>query len=254
MAYTVKKLAGLSGVSVRTLHFYDEIGLLAPAFVADNGYRYYEEEQVLNLQQILFFRELGFELKQIQQILNQVDFDKVKALLTHKEALTRKGKHIAELINTIDQTIKRLKGDNTMKNNNQLFYGFSNEEQDAYEDYLVNRYGDDALLSIKEAKAKNHTQKEQEAFFMEWESILTDLANLFKTGLEPSSAQVQAVIKRHYQFLHNFWTPNKDSYIGVTLGYTDFAWKKAFEKVDDHHPRIAQYFAKAAKIFAERNL
>lgn len=87
MAYTGKKLGDLSGVSVRTWHFYDQIMLLKPAYVGDNGYRYYEEEQLLMLQQILFFRKLGFELKQVQKILNQPDFDKVQAFISHKKAL-----------------------------------------------------------------------------------------------------------------------------------------------------------------------
>jgi len=76
MAYTVRQVAGLSGVSIRTLHFYDEVGLLKPAFVSAGGYRYYEEPQLLTLQQILFYRELGLELKEIQTILGRADFEK----------------------------------------------------------------------------------------------------------------------------------------------------------------------------------
>src|SRR5579862_2315636 len=87
MAYTVKKLAQLSGVSVRTLHFYDEVGLLKPAYYGSNGYRYYEEPQLLALQQILFFRELGLEIKQIQKTLGRGDFDKIAALSSHRRVL-----------------------------------------------------------------------------------------------------------------------------------------------------------------------
>ena len=89
MAYTVTKLAKISGVSVRTLHWYDEVGLLKPAYYGSNGYRYYEEEQLLILQQILFFRELGFELKQIQKILGRSDFDKIAALSSHRKVLQK---------------------------------------------------------------------------------------------------------------------------------------------------------------------
>src|SRR3954447_16324160 len=85
--YTVKQVSRLSGVSVRTLHFYDEVGLLKPAYQAENGYRFYEEPQLLMLQQILFYRELGFELKQIREILKRPDFEKVKALMAHREVL-----------------------------------------------------------------------------------------------------------------------------------------------------------------------
>jgi MerR family transcriptional regulator, thiopeptide resistance regulator len=90
MAYTVTKLAKISGVSVRTLHFYDEIGLLKPAYYGSNGYRYYEEEQLLTLQQILFFKELGFELKRIQSILRKSNFDKLADLLSSFEKKLRK--------------------------------------------------------------------------------------------------------------------------------------------------------------------
>jgi DNA-binding transcriptional MerR regulator len=83
MAYAVKELAKLSGVTVRTLHFYDEVGLLKPAHYGANGYRFYEETQLLALQQILFFRELGFELKQIQRLLGRSDFDRAAALKSH---------------------------------------------------------------------------------------------------------------------------------------------------------------------------
>ena len=78
MAYTVKQLAVMSGVTVRTLHFYDEMALLKPAYSKANGYRIYEEPQLLMLQQILFYRELGFELKRIKEILSQRKFEKAR--------------------------------------------------------------------------------------------------------------------------------------------------------------------------------
>src|SRR3954471_13835536 len=98
MAYTVKQVATLSGVSVRTLHFYDETGLLKPAYVGANGYRYYEEPQLLILQQILFYRELGFELKQIKRILGRADFEKVDALRSHRTVLEKNLARTRQLI------------------------------------------------------------------------------------------------------------------------------------------------------------
>src|SRR5688500_4997847 len=110
MAYTVKKLAAMSRVSVRTLHFYDEVGLLKPAYYAANGYRFYEEPQLLMLQQILFYRELGMELKQIKRIVGRSDFDKVIALHAHRKVLRKNLAKTRELIRTIDKTIEHLKG------------------------------------------------------------------------------------------------------------------------------------------------
>src|SRR5215470_5707729 len=106
MAYTVKQVARMSGVSVRTLHFYDEVGLLKPAYVGANGYRFYEEPQLLTLQQILFYRELGFELKQIKQILTRPEFDKIAALKEHREVLGEKAARTQTLLATIDKTIQ----------------------------------------------------------------------------------------------------------------------------------------------------
>src|SRR4026209_2329375 len=101
MAYAVKELAKLSGVTVRTLHFYDETGLLKPAYYGTNGYRYYEEPQLLILQQILFFRELGMELKQIKDVLRQTDFEIAAALESHRTRLQQNLERTATLIETV---------------------------------------------------------------------------------------------------------------------------------------------------------
>src|SRR5580765_5230488 len=114
MAYTVKKLSELSGVSVRTLHFYEEVHLLKPAYYGANGYRYYEEKELLQLQQILFFKELGFSLKQIQKVLGKSDFDQLTALHSHKREVMQQWEKLSELIKTIDKTINHLQGKKKM--------------------------------------------------------------------------------------------------------------------------------------------
>src|SRR3954464_2766068 len=124
MAYTVKQVAAISGVSVRTLHFYDETDLLKPAYHGENGYRFYEEPQLLTLQQILFYRELGFELKQIERILGGADFEKVAALQSHREVLQKNLARTRTLIETIDKTIEHLKGTKQMRTE-EMFRGFS---------------------------------------------------------------------------------------------------------------------------------
>src|SRR6478752_7727294 len=110
MAYTVKQVAAMSGVSVRALHFYDETGLLKPAYHGVNGYRFYEEPQLLTLQQILFYRELGFELKQIERILGRPDFEKIAALRSHRQVLQANLMRTSALLETVDKTLQHLKG------------------------------------------------------------------------------------------------------------------------------------------------
>jgi DNA-binding transcriptional MerR regulator len=124
MAYKVKQVAAMSGVSVRALHFYDETGLLKPARHGSNRCRLYEEPQLLTLQQILFYRELGFELKKIKRVLGRRDFEKADALQSHRKVLEKNAARTRTLIETIDKTIQHLKGTKIMKSE-ELFTGFS---------------------------------------------------------------------------------------------------------------------------------
>ena len=126
MAYTVNKLAKISGISIRALRFYDQIGLLKPAYYGDNNYRYYEEEQLLMLQQILFYRELNFSLNDIQRIISSDDFNKIDALISHKQILTQSLDRTKKLIKTIDQTIAHLR-DKIIMRDEELFVGFAHK-------------------------------------------------------------------------------------------------------------------------------
>jgi len=136
MPYTVKELAEISGVTVRTLHWYDEVGLLKPAYCGANGYRYYEKEQLLILQQILFFREIGFKLGDIQKVLTGSDFDKIGALHTHKRILEESFNRTKQLIETINKTIAHLKGERKMQNK-ELYAGFDWKNKKEHEIYLA---------------------------------------------------------------------------------------------------------------------
>lgn len=142
--HIVKQLATIAGVSTRTLHYYDEIGLLKPSAVGDNGYRYYDETCMLRLQQILFFREMDFNLADIQEIINQPDFDMIQALSGHKENLYGQLAYLEKLLATIDNTISHIKGKLEMKPN-ELFEPFSEEKQKEYEEEVRQRYGDKEL-------------------------------------------------------------------------------------------------------------
>jgi MerR family transcriptional regulator, thiopeptide resistance regulator len=256
MVYTVKKLAEVSGVSVRTLHFYDQVGLLKPAYHGANGYRYYEEPQLLLLQQILFFRELGFELKSIKKVLGRGDFDKLAALSSHRQVLEKELVRTRRLIKTIDKTIDHLKGNKKMKDK-EIFHGFSQEKQAEYEKYLVNRLGDKAKdpIEASKTKMKNWTKTDWDKFSKEWDAICKDLAKLLERSLKADSAEVQKVIQRHYDWLP--WSGDsctQEAYIGLGQGYTEFEWKKAFEPYDKNHPKLALFLAEGMRVFADRKL
>jgi MerR family transcriptional regulator, thiopeptide resistance regulator len=252
MAYTVKSMAAISGVSVRTLHFYDEAGLLKPAYLGGNGYRYYEEAQLLTLQQILFYRELGFELKQIKRILSRSDFDKVAALESHREVLRSKLVRSRQLIVTIDKTIEYLKGSKKMKSE-ELFTGFSPEQQAKHEEYLVGRFGEGVKGSLAESKQKvrNWTRRDWEKSGRAFAGICTELVGLMQRGLAGDSPEVQQVIRRHYEWLKQYWTPTQESYAGHSQMIVDSDLRKAFEV---HHAQLPEFAAAAMRVFAKREL
>lgn len=252
MAYTVKTLAAMSGVSVRTLHWYDEVGLLKPSYHGANGYRYYEEAQLLMLQQILFYRELGFELKQIKRILGRSDFDKMAALESHRKLLRKNLTRTRQLIVTIEKTIGHLKGTTKMKAQ-EMFAGFSPEQQAKHEDYLVSRFGDGMKESIAESKqkVKNWTKADWEKSGAAFEGICTDLVALMKRGLPGESREVQRVVRRHYEWLKQFWTPTGESYAGHSRIVADSELRKAYEAYD---ARLPEFMAAAMKLFAEKEL
>lgn len=251
MPYTVKQLAKLSGVSVRTLHFYDEIGLLKPAYYGENNYRYYEEEQILLLQQILFYRELGFPLSEIQAILQSETFDKIEALESHRNSLQADLDKTKTLIKTIDKTIAHLRGQTIMKLED-IFHGFTEEKQKLYEEFLVDSGVSETVINKVRDKVKTWKKEQWLENKKEADTINAELVLAINKKLDPASAEVQALIKKHYQMTCQFWTPNRESYIGLSQLYgshPDFV--KYF---DNLHPKLLDFLAKAMKIFAEKEL
>ena len=252
MAYTVKKVAEMSGVSVRTLHFYDEAGLLRPAYIGANGYRFYEEAQLLTLQQILFYRELGFELKHIKNVLDRPDFDKVVALESHRRVLRKNLAHTRKLIQTIDKTIERLKGTKKVKDQ-ELFAGFDPQEQARHERYLIDRYGAGIKVSIARSKerVKDWSKADWERSGGDFNRICQDLVSCIQRDLSAESREAQTVIRRHYEWLKQFWTPTRESYVGHSQMIVDSDLRKAYEA---SHAELPEFLAAAIKVFAEKEL
>lgn len=251
--YTVKEVGRLSGVTVRTLHFYDEIGLLKPAYYGDNGYRYYEKDQLLTLQQILFYRELNVPLEQIRAILATPGFDRLKALKAHRARLENEVQRHKRLIRTIDGTIAELEGASTMANE-EIFSGFSAEKQKQYEKDLVDRFGPGVQDKIDDSKRrmKGWTKADFEASTKRWNAFLERLGALARDGKAADSAEVQALIPEHRAWLEQYWTPVRESYIGLGglyAGHPDF--RKQFDAVE---PGLADFCAEAMRLYAEREL
>lgn len=253
MAYTVKELAKLSGVSVRTLHFYDEIGILKPAYLGENGYRYYEEAELLRLQQILFFRELDFELKQIQQILGRSDYSQIAALSTHRNVLKKQGDRIQGLIKTIDKTIDHLKGVKKMSNQ-EIYQGFSKEKKAEFEKFLIDRWGAEGekYISQSNSNTKNWQKEDYEKLKNEGDKLFKQLSEAMQTRLKPNSHTVQTLIAKYYQLVTRVYIPSKNSFTGLGQLYLEH---EEFRKYFAPFPAgFVEFIAESMKVYAEREL
>ncbi len=213
MMYTVKQLAELAGVSVRTLHYYDEIGLLKPSSVNEHGYRFYDESALLRLQQILFYREMGIELAQIKDVLDSPTFDVVAALQSHRSALEQRIERMQALVSTVDSTIMHLRGEGDMSKKG-LFKGFSEKKQKQYEREARLQYGPDKVKeSVK--RWERYSKSQKEAIQVEGGQVYLDLVKAMKAGLSGEDAEVQSIVKRWHEHIRHFYEPTPEILRGL---------------------------------------
>lgn len=216
MKYTVKKLAHAAGVSVRTLHHYDAIGLLSPAGIENNGYRYYGEEELLRLQQIMFFRELEFPLSKIKQILGAPDFNNLEALESHRAVLLKQKTRLSALIKTIDITIINTKKGVTM-NANDMYDGFTKAQMEAYQKEAEERWGNTDAYKQSVARTKTWSKTKRKAVLEEGQNIEVKLARLIDR--EVSDPQVQELVATHRANIAHFYDVTDEIYRGLAEMY-----------------------------------
>lgn len=241
--FTVKQLSQLAGVTPRTLHHYDEIGLLKPSRIGENGYRYYGEEALLKLQQILFYRELDFPLDEIRRIMGRRDFDLLGALQDHREALQKQAERLDQLLVTVDNTIQHIKGEKLMSQKG-LFKGFSEEEQEKLAQEAEQKY-DPATVRESNRKWKAYPAAKKEAILAEGSQIYLDMIAAMPKGA--ASSEVQAIVERWRSHMDHFWTPNLDQLLGLAGMYNDDPKFKA--NFDDMHPRLAGFMREAVTVY-----
>ena len=201
MRYSIKQIAGLAGVSTRTIRYYDQIGLLPPAEMGENGYRYYDRASLLRLQQILFFRELDMPLEDILSILSHPDYNPLAALQNHRVSLNKKLKRLQNLVHTLDQTIASLKGENNMTDK-EFFEGF---DETQYEEEARQRWGDTPQYAESQRKWKSFSAAEKEAIKQRGGELTIRMVG--KADSRPDDPDVQAAVSEYYAYLnHNFYT------------------------------------------------
>jgi DNA-binding transcriptional MerR regulator len=219
----VQKLGKMAGVSTRTLRYYDEIGLLKPARINESGYRIYGQAEVDQLQQILFYRELGVNLEQIKRIMTMPSFDTRQALREHRTKLLDKKRQLELLIANVSQTIAMTEGRTTMTNE-EKFAGFKErlleENEQKYGQEIREKYGGEAVETANRAFQKM-TKEDYADFEQLGATILTTLKAALATG-DPGGELGQKTAELHRRWLTYTWgTYNKEAHAGLAQMYVD---------------------------------
>ncbi len=242
MKMQIKEFAEFTGVSVRTLHYYDEIGLLTPAFVdRSTGYRFYDEQSLLRMQEILFYRELDFSLKSIGEILSAPNYDKTEALKEQKHLLTLKKERLERLISAIDGAVK---GENVMT-------AFDNTEFDKYKAEAKEKYGETDAYNEYAEKTKHYSKDKWNSITKGMNDIFAEFAVCIKKGEEPDSSEAQNLVK----ILQNHITENYylcTNEILTGLGKMYVADERFKNNIDKNAHGTAEFISEAIKVYCRK--
>lgn len=243
----VKEVSDLSGVSIRTLHHYDEIGLLSPSQKTPAGYRLYSAADLEKLQQILFFKELGFSLKTIKEIIQSPSFDRHEALQIQKKLLLEKRARLDKMIDLIEKTIKHEKGEIEMSNK-EKFAGFD-FSHNPYEQEARERWGDEAV-DQSNARLAKMSKEEQKQMGEQMNAIYRKLAHLKDNP--PESEEAQAAIGEWFTFL-NGTVGNYSLAAFKGLGEMYVSDERFTKNIDEFGDGLAKFMRDAMAVYADQN-
>ena len=246
MEYTINEIAQLAGVSTRTLRYYGEIGLLPPKRIGENGYRYYDKDSVLVLQQILFYRHLSLPLKDIQRIITAPDFEAQNTLLEHRAALQIRSKQLNMLINTIDDTIRSLQGENNMEDKN-LFKGFKEED---YTEEAKQRWGSDSTYMKSQRNWDSYSPEKREAIKAKGQQLSTRIIYLAAENTIESTEVHEAVQEYRDYFDTYFYTTTLERFRALAeMWVSDERFAKNYNR---YHPQGAELISKAVIAYCDK--
>jgi len=244
--YQIHELAAKAGITVRTLHHYDRIGLLHPSRHSPAGYRLYDDDAALRLQQILFYRELGLPLADIGGLLDAPGFDLMKALGSHREELDKRIARLQRLRRTVDNTLAYVKGEHSMEKAG-IFEGFTPEEE-AYYSKEAERLYDPETVRESNRKWKSYGAVEQKRILAEGKAAYLDMIAAMPKGA--GSPEVQAIVGRWRANITHFWTPSLEQLVPLAENYSaDPRFKANFDAMS---PGLAEFMGEAVRIYVDR--
>jgi DNA-binding transcriptional MerR regulator len=249
--HTISQVARMSGVTARTLRHYDELGLLRPARVSANGYRWYGREELLRLQRILLLRQLGVPLPQIAQILAGTQ-DEVAALRAHRTDLTTERDRLDQLVRTLDHTIASLMGGAELPDE-EYFAGFSRRRR-ALRDDLVERYGQGVVhhFAAADAVTAGWTRADHERAAAQGRDLLERLARARADGHAVASDAVLELMAEHYRAVRALWPAGAAEYEAMADLIVRHPGQRAMiEEVD---PALPPWLAGAIRAYVTHRL
>ncbi|WP_340400370.1 TipAS antibiotic-recognition domain-containing protein [Paenibacillus sp. FSL H8-0079] len=269
MAYSMVDVSGMSGVSLNELSQYAETGLLNPAFGGLDEDIYYEKQELLRLQQILFCKEVGMEENEIGSMLRDNPQDVIRIMQQHRIEILEEALRLHGLIQTLDKTISHLQGEQEL-DEHELYIGFVNQGRhqmlnEGSSDHAVNNdmnqvqtedvqrsdiqsFNSSTMSANQELKSKEDYLDSQAKI----DQVHLDLQQAIEDGLEPGSSKVQSIIGRHLEWIKSYYTPTAEIYQDLANLYVEH---RDFRKMyDGYHPRLAEFLRDGMMIKAEQDL
>lgn len=250
MALTVGEVADLASVSVRTLHHYDEIGLLVPSVRTETGYRLYSDSDITTLQQVLFFKELGFALGEIGRIMHDPSFDRLEALKMQRRMLEDKAAQLTLMVEAVDAAIDAEKGGVTLDAKDRLEV-FGDFNPDDYEEEVQERWGNTEAYKQSAARTKRYTKDDWKRFKEEGEANGARMIKLFDAGVAPDDPRAMDVAETaRLQIDKWFYDCSREMHSCLGDMYVaDERFKQNYEKM---RPGMAEWFRDAIKANEKR--
>lgn len=232
--YKVREVSQLTGVSIRTLHHYDQIGLLVPKARSEAGYRLYDGGDILRLQQILLARELGLSLKEIRAALDDPNFDQRSSLLAHKRRLQDRLKHVQSMLSSVDAALAHLEQDNAegFEKMSDLFQGFDPQK---YEEEAAEKWGDGESYRIANQRTKNYSPAQWKTIREAQSAIYLALYAAKSAGEAPDGQKAMDLAERHRLLIAEYFYPcDHEMHNNLAMTYeSDARFAKNIDKAGD---------------------
>ncbi len=254
--YQVKEAAEIAGISVRTLHHYDEIGLLVPKQRTLAGYRLYDADDLLRLQQILIGRELGLPLEEIRRSLDDPHFDRRRALLAQRELLRQRAQQTEAMIRAINRALAVIDGQDATNGEREIvdmkeiFEGFDPAE---YQEEVEQRWGHTDAYRESAKRTERYSAEDWKRYAAEQGAVYADAAAAMTAGKQPSGPEAMDIAERHRLLIDRWFYPCSSAmHEGLAALYENDP--RFLANIDKHGEGLTAFLVQAIRANARRGI